>query len=126
VPRMWAASAEPDERCRNIWQLRGITAALRDEQVRCGEKIRVRMRYKVLPKNVQAQTTKQYIFKAHVTSGGNVTTVPVSTPAEVRELERIESKEAKKGYFASEEDEAIRAELEAEFGGGGAVQTTEE
>jgi hypothetical protein len=71
----------------------------------------------VLPKNVQAQTTKQYVFKAHVTSSGNVTTVPVSTPAEVRELERIESKEMKKGYFMSEEDEEIRAELEAQFGG---------
>ena len=71
----------------------------------------------VLPKNVQAQTTRQYVFKAHVTSGGNVTTVPVSNAAEVRELERIESKEAEKGYFVSEEDEAIRAELEAAFGG---------
>lgn len=71
----------------------------------------------VLPKNVQAQTTTQYVFKAHLGSGGNVSTVPVSTLAEVRELERIESKEMKKGYFMSEEDEAIRAELEAEFGG---------
>ena len=71
----------------------------------------------VLPKNVQAQTTKRYIFKAHVSSGGNVATVPVSSAAEVRELERIESKEVKKGCFASEEDEAIRAQLEAEFGG---------
>lgn len=71
----------------------------------------------VLPKNVQAQTTAQYVFKAHVTGGGNVTTVPVSNAAEARELERIESKETKKGYFVSEEDEAIRAELEAQFGG---------
>ena len=71
----------------------------------------------VLPKNVQAQTTTQYVFKAHVTSGGSVNTVPVSSAAEVRELERIESKETKKGYFVSEEDEAIRAELEAQFGG---------
>jgi len=36
-----------------------------------------------------------------------------------RELDRIESKEMKKGYYMSEEDEAIRAELEAEFGGEG-------
>ena len=71
----------------------------------------------VLPKNVQAQTTTQYIFKAHVSSGGTVNTVPVADGAEVRELERIESKEAEKGYFVSEEDEAIRAELEAQFGG---------
>jgi hypothetical protein len=80
----------------------------------------------VLPKNVQAQTTAQYVFKAHLTSGGNVTTVPVSSAAQVRELERIESKEMKKGYFVSDEDEAIRAELEAEFGEGGTAKTTKE
>lgn len=80
----------------------------------------------VLPKNVQAQTTKKYVFKAHVTSGSNVTAVPVSSVAEVRELERIEAREAKKGYFVSEEDEAIRAALEAQFGEGGAAKTTKE
>jgi len=49
----------------------------------------------------------------------------VSSAAEVRELERIELNEAKKDYFVSEEDEAIRAELEAQFGGV-AVKTSKE
>jgi|SRR5271166_2885668 len=70
----------------------------------------------VLPKNVQAETTTNYVFKAHVAKSGNVTTVAVSSPAEMQELERAEIREMKKGYFASEEDEAIRARFEAEFG----------
>ena len=65
------------------------------------------------------------MFKVHVSSGGNVTTVLVSTLAQVRELDRIESKEMKKGYYMSEEDEAIRAELEAEFGGEGVKNSKE-
>lgn len=60
----------------------------------------------VLPNNVRAQTTTNYIFKAHVAKSGNVTTVAVSSPAEMQGLERAEIREMKKGHFASEEDEA--------------------
>jgi hypothetical protein len=82
------------------------------------EYARFRREIGMLPKSVAAQTTTQYIFKAHVAKSGNVTTVPVSSAAEMQELERSEEKEMKEGYYKSEEDEAIRARFEAEFGGG--------
>jgi hypothetical protein len=69
-----------------------------------------------LPKNVKAQTTTNYVFKAHVAKSGNVTTVAVSSPSQLRELERIELTEMKTGHFSSDEDDAIRAQLDAEFG----------
>jgi hypothetical protein len=82
------------------------------------EYARFRREIGMLPKSIAAQATTQYVFKAHVAQSGNVTTVPVSSAAEMKELERSEEQEMKKGYFTSEEDEAIRARFEAEFGNG--------
>jgi uncharacterized phage protein gp47/JayE len=69
----------------------------------------------VLPKNVRAETATEFIFKAHVSKGGNVSTVPVSTLAQMQELERSEAREAKIGYADSSEDDAIRARFEEQF-----------
>jgi hypothetical protein len=69
----------------------------------------------VLPKNVASQTTTEYIFKAHVSRGGSVQTMPVSNK-QLHEMERSEEKEYRKGVADSPEDEAIRALFEAQFG----------
>jgi hypothetical protein len=69
----------------------------------------------VLPKNVTSQTTTEYIFKAHVSKGGSVQTMPVNNK-QLHEMERAEEKEYKKGVADSPEDEAIRAQFEAEYG----------
>jgi hypothetical protein len=69
----------------------------------------------VLPKNVSAQTTTSYLFKAHVSRGGAVQTIPVSAK-QLAEMEKAEAKEFNKGAADSPEDEAIREQLEAEFG----------
>ena len=69
----------------------------------------------VLPKNVTSQTTTAYMFKAHVSKGGGVQTVAVNSK-QLSEMERVEDKEYRKGLFDSAEDEAIRAQLDAEFG----------
>jgi hypothetical protein len=74
----------------------------------------------VLPKNVASQTTTEYIFKAHVGKGGSVQTTPVNTK-QLHDIERAEEKEYKKGISDSPEDEAIRAQFEAQYGDG-AVQ----
>jgi hypothetical protein len=68
-----------------------------------------------LPKNVAAQTTTEYKFKAHVSKGGGVQTLAVSAK-QLSEMERTEDKECRKGAFESPEDAAIRAQLEAEYG----------
>lgn len=65
-----------------------------------------------LPKNVAAQTTTAYVFKAHVSKSGAVQTVPI-TSKQLSEMEHAEGKEYRKGVFESPEDEAIRAQLEA-------------
>jgi hypothetical protein len=71
----------------------------------------------VLPKNVASQTTTEYIFKAHVGKGGSVQTTTVNTK-QLRDIERAEEKEYKKGISDSAEDEAIRARFEAQYGDG--------
>lgn len=68
----------------------------------------------VLPKNVASQTTTQYIFKAHVGQGGSVQTTPVNKQ-QLTDIERAEAKECRKGMADSPEDEAIRAQFEAEY-----------
>jgi hypothetical protein len=78
----------------------------------------------VLPKNVTSQTTTQYIFKAHVGNGGSVQTTPVNRQ-QLADIERAEAKECKKGMADSPEDEAIRAQFEAQYGDG-AVQAEKE
>ena len=70
----------------------------------------------VLPKNIQAQTKTEYVFKAHVGKGGAVQTVAVDSKQQLLDITRAEEKEYKSGVANSPEDEAIRAELEAEFG----------
>src|SRR4029077_3079778 len=72
----------------------------------------------IIPKNVQNQTVKSFVFKAHAAKGGSVSTVAVSTPAQMQELERSEAKEMKKGYHSSEQDESVRAQFESDFGDG--------
>jgi hypothetical protein len=69
----------------------------------------------VLPKNIHAETSTEFVFKAHVSKGGNVRTVPVSTPAQMQELDRAEAREVKNGYSDSPEDEAIRAGFDEQF-----------
>ena len=69
----------------------------------------------VLPKNVASQTTTIYIFKAHVGQGGSVQTTPVNKQ-QLTDIERAEAKEYKKGMADSPEDEAIRAQFEAQYG----------
>ena len=78
----------------------------------------------VLPKNVASQTTTEYKFKAHVGKGGSVQTMPVNNK-QLRDMERAEEKEYSEGLADSPEDEAIRAQLEAEYGDG-AVQPEKE
>ena len=68
-----------------------------------------------LPKNVTAQTTTSYQFKAHVSKGAVVQTLAVSDK-QLSEIERSEGKEYRKGVFESPEDQALRAQLDAEFG----------
>jgi hypothetical protein len=70
----------------------------------------------VLPKNVRAQTKTEYIFKAHVGKGGGVQTIAVDSKQQLLDITRSEEKEYRKGVSDSPEDEAIRAQLEAEFG----------
>jgi len=70
----------------------------------------------VLPKNVASQTTTEYVFKAHVSKGGGVQTLAVDSKQQLLDISRAEEKEYKKGVADSPEDEAIRAQLEAEFG----------
>jgi len=69
----------------------------------------------VLPKNVASQTTTIYIFKAHVGQGGSVQTTPANKQ-QLTDIERAEAKEYKKGMGDSPEDEAIRAQFEAQYG----------
>jgi hypothetical protein len=71
----------------------------------------------VLPKNVASQTTTEYIFKAHVGKGGSVQTTLVNRK-QLADIERAEEKGYKKGMADSPEDEAIRAQFEAEYGDG--------
>lgn len=71
----------------------------------------------VLPKNVASQTTTEYIFKAHVGKGGSVQTSPVNKK-QLHDIERAEAKESKTGVADSPEDEAIRAQFEAQYGDG--------
>jgi hypothetical protein len=70
----------------------------------------------VLPKNVQAQTKTEYIFKARIGKGGGVQTTAVDSKQQLLDIARAEEKEYKAGVANSPEDEAIRAQLEAEFG----------
>ena len=69
----------------------------------------------VLPKNVSAQTTTSYLFKAHVGHGGAVQTSVVSKQ-QLAELYKSEATEVRKGVAESPEDEQIREQLESEFG----------
>jgi hypothetical protein len=71
----------------------------------------------VLPKNVASQTRTEYIFKAHVGKGGSVQTTLVNKQ-QLHNIERAEEKEYKKGMADSPEDEAIRAQFEAQYGDG--------
>ncbi len=71
----------------------------------------------VLPKNVASQTNTEYIFKAHVGKGGSVQTTLVDKQ-QLHNIERAEEKEYKKGMSDSPEDEAIRAQFEAQYGDG--------
>jgi hypothetical protein len=73
----------------------------------------------VLPKNVTSQTTTEYIFKAHVSKGGTVQTMPVNNK-QLQDMERAEKREYSKGIADSPEDEAIRAQFEAQYGDGAA------
>jgi hypothetical protein len=75
----------------------------------------------VLPKNVQAQTKTSYVFKAHVSKGGTVQTLAVSDK-QLSELEKSEEKEFRQGSADSTEDDAIREELEREFGSSAVAQ----
>jgi hypothetical protein len=70
----------------------------------------------VLPRNVASQTTTEYVFKAHVAKGGGVQTLAVDSKQQLLDITRAEEKEYKKGVANSAEDEAIRAQLEAEYG----------
>ncbi len=69
----------------------------------------------LLPKNVASQTATEYVFKAHVGKGGSVQTLPVNSK-QLHDLERAEQREYDSHVASSSEDEAIRAQLEAEFG----------
>jgi hypothetical protein len=70
----------------------------------------------LLPRNVQAQTKTAYVFKAHVGKGGTVQTLTVDSKQRLLDITRAEEKEYEAGAANSPEDEAIRAQLEAEFG----------
>jgi hypothetical protein len=76
---------------------------------------------RVLPRNVASQTTTEYVFKAHVAKGGGVQTLAVDSKQQLLDITRAEEKEYKKGVANSPEDEAIRAQLEAEYGDSASV-----
>ncbi len=78
----------------------------------------------VLPKNVASQTTTEYVFKAHVGKGGSVQTTAVNKQ-QLHDIERAEEKEYKKGMADSPEDEAIRAQFEAQYGDGAVEEEKE-
>jgi hypothetical protein len=88
------------------------------------EYARFRREIGMLPKSVAAQTTTEYVFKAHVGKGGSVQTTAVNTK-QLHDIELAEAKECKKGMADSPEDEAIRAQFEAQYGDG-AVQDEKE
>ena len=79
----------------------------------------------VLPKNVASQTTTQYIFKAHIGKSGSVQTTPVNKQ-QLHDIERAETTECKKGMADSPEDEAIRAQFQAQYGDGAVQEEKEE
>ena len=70
----------------------------------------------ILPKNIASQTVTEYKFRAVMGKGGSVRTVPLQTKQQALELDRAEEKQARRNLFDSPEDEAARAQLEAEFG----------
>jgi hypothetical protein len=108
-----------------------ILAALREKECRAGTTARLAylkalqqleidfaeqmVKMGVLPKNVQAQSQTSYKFKAVVGHGGTVQTLAVSDQ-QLDELEKAEAKETRKGVAEEPEDEAIREQLEAEYG----------
>lgn len=71
----------------------------------------------VLPKNLGNLTKTEYIFKAHVSKGGGVST---SVVLNNDDLKTIEAREVKSLEAAHEtpEDAAIRAQFDAEFARG--------
>jgi hypothetical protein len=66
-----------------------------------------------IPKNAHAQSRTEFIYKAIVGNGGQVSTVPVDEK-QLKELDKKEAKTVELPYCA--EDEAIRENLEREFG----------
>jgi len=72
-----------------------------------------------IPKNEKAESRNEFIYKAIVGYGGRVSTVPVNE----KELSKMEAKEIDLPYVP--EDEAIREELEREFGSSAVQGTTQ-
>ena len=66
-----------------------------------------------IPKNAKAESRNEFIYKAIVGHGGHVSTVPVNDK-ELTEMSKKEAREIELPYVP--EDEAIREELEREFG----------
>jgi hypothetical protein len=93
-----------------------ILKALRGKE--CGPGTNSRLAYLKALQQLEIDYVEQitkYIFKAHVSRGGSVQTMPVSNK-QLHEMERSEEKEYRKGVADSPEDEAIRALFEAQFG----------
>jgi hypothetical protein len=106
-------SALKSEECKPGTNARlGYLRALQQLEIDFAEQM---IKMGVLPKNVQAQTKTSYMFKALVGKGGAVQTIPV-TSKQLNDVEQAEEQEYRKGVANSPEDEAIRAQLEAEFG----------
>jgi hypothetical protein len=77
----------------------------------------------VYPKNLGSLTKTEFIFKAHVAKGGGVNTVPVTTRSELKTIEAAEYKQLP-GAYETDEDKALRAELEAQFSDAKEVPTS--
>jgi hypothetical protein len=88
------------------------------------EYARFRREIGMLPKSVASQTTTEYIFKATVGKGGSVQTTAVNAK-QLQDIEHAEEKEYKKGMADSPEDEAIRAQFEAQYGDGAVEEEKE-
>jgi hypothetical protein len=70
----------------------------------------------VLPKNAKAESANQFVYKAVVSKGGSVQTLAVTNKQQLADLEKAEAREFNKGAADTPEDDAIREQLEAEFG----------
>jgi|SRR5271155_593773 len=124
---------------RHRYIVKEILKALKGKQ--CGEGTTARLHYLeklqeltigytkamtalgALPKNAHNQSRTEFKFKSVVGHGGQIQTLPV-TEEQLKTIEKREAKEIELPYVP--EDEAIREQLEREFGSSAVCQPQKE